>query len=929
LIKIAFVLLQFIISDNPAKSQSSASGTIIKYFKEAKKLYDLSNPTESSDAMALEYFLIVANSNERKVNVPYRVESLIKAGNIHQGYGRFKESQVLYHRALFENQKSSTTELEYEAYLYLGSSLYFNGVLDSAKHYFEKAAEIAVAYKKILNLPEQDRLYNSLGAIYYEGANYQQAKNYFAQALALTSTTKEDYNDFFVTLKSNIANCLIRINQYDSAIQIFRSLNPGPGQKSIVNQNLAHAYFEKGAYDSALNIYKSTKLAGGLYKVVALNDIGRIYMRKSMYREAGIFLDSALSQNNILTGNLNNREAALSYLYKAELAQKQNQTDEALLLCNKALRVVHLNFNTSSELEIPVEVSNSLSPITFYKILVFKADLIYKKYLRLKTKELLSASLLTYVKAFETANFISKNFDNDDAKIFFLGNSKLNYEKAMEVAYENCKLDKSFHQQALYILESYKGNVLRQNLEYNKIINNAGIPDSLVKKENELKSLYAAYLTKLNLATNANESKNIQNRLNSLMVELSGIQRGYEKYESYNRIRQNTDDFNILINDIQASIGKKISLLNYFVTDTCIYIYLLTNKYVKLEKVLITDTFKTALTRYFSESLSIQEGERFTGYAASNIIFQNILKPVYDKIKNIENLVIVPDAYLFYIPFDALVKTAGKKDYLLYSHAVSFHYSVSLFLEKLGRQTVSVVKNDSTLAFAPFSGSSEGRNPFPDYLTLPYSLEEIDNPYSRKFSDASATKEEFFKQYNRYNIFHLATHASLGKDSSSNWIQFYPDSNSQSKGRLYTHEIYNMHLSLHELVILSACESGSGQTIEGEGLLSISRAFMYAGAEGIISTLYKTDDLVTAFLMKRLFSYIQEGLPPEQALRKSKIDLLESGEINLRFKAPNYWSNFIYVGKVVPQKKSTWKTILLVSMLILIIPLAIKKIAGK
>jgi CHAT domain-containing protein len=183
-------------------------------------------------------------------------------------------------------------------------------------------------------------------------------------------------------------------------------------------------------------------------------------------------------------------------------------------------------------------------------------------------------------------------------------------------------------------------------------------------------------------------------------------------------------------------------------------------------------------------------------------------------------------------------------------------------------------------------------------MELPFSLNEIDYDRSRKFIGSMATKDQFLQNYRQFKILHLATHASLGKDSSSNWIQFFPDSSSSSSGRLYVHEIYNLQLSANDLVILSACETGSGLTVGGEGLLSVSRAFMYAGAEGIISTLYKTDDRVTAFIMKRLAHYLQNGKSPEDALRLSKIDLIKSDEMNHRVKSPNYWSNFVYIGKI-------------------------------
>ena len=126
----------------------------------------------------------------------------------------------------------------------------------------------------------------------------------------------------------------------------------------------------------------------------------------------------------------------------------------------------------------------------------------------------------------------------------------------------------------------------------------------------------------------------------------------------------------------------------------------------------------------------------------------------------------------------------------------------------------------------------------------------------------------------------------------------------------------------NELVILSACESGAGLKAGGEGLLSLSRAFIYAGSDGIVSTLYKTDDRVTAFLMKRLHHYRQQGYHPAEALRKGKLDLLESKEINSRLKTPNYWANFIYNGKIPqPESRRIWllAVIPLLGMVILLI----------
>jgi hypothetical protein len=99
-------------------------------------------------------------------------------------------------------------------------------------------------------------------------------------------------------------------------------------------------------------------------------------------------------------------------------------------------------------------------------------------------------------------------------------------------------------------------------------------------------------------------------------------------------------------------------------------------------------------------------------------------------------------------------------------------------------------------------------------------------------------------------------------------------------------------------VILSACETAGGINAAGEGLLSLSRAFMYAGSKGMISTLWKTEDQVSAKLMQYLYAEMDNGYPPEEALQRAKLLFLDDNTISEKYKTPNYWSNFIYVGQI-------------------------------
>ncbi|HYO22126.1 MAG TPA: CHAT domain-containing protein, partial [Flavisolibacter sp.] len=254
-------------------------------------------------------------------------------------------------------------------------------------------------------------------------------------------------------------------------------------------------------------------------------------------------------------------------------------------------------------------------------------------------------------------------------------------------------------------------------------------------------------------------------------------------------------------------------------------------------------------------------------------------------------LIIIPDGILAYFPFETLHKD-GK--YLIESVAVQYQYSTAL-LEK-NTTDFSVAK---TLAFVPFA--QQWLN---DSLPqLPASQQEIANTAGLQFTDSNATKEEFLRNSNGSGIIHLATHAvaNNGADGLS-YIAFSPGKTGNHL--LYTQEIYNLRLTNAGLVILSACETGAGRLVKGEGVLSLSRAFSYAGCPNIITSLWKADDFSTAYIATRIHQYLQEGYSIATAVQKAKKDYLKDQSINPRLKQPYYWSHLVFIGNYEPSKSS-------------------------
>lgn len=147
-----------------------------------------------------------------------------------------------------------------------------------------------------------------------------------------------------------------------------------------------------------------------------------------------------------------------------------------------------------------------------------------------------------------------------------------------------------------------------------------------------------------------------------------------------------------------------------------------------------------------------------------------------------------------------------------------------------------------------------------------------------------------------YRIIHFATHGILDSDrpemSGLILSMIDKDGNSQD-GYLRLRDVYNLNMQA-DLVVLSACRTGLGRDVEGEGLIGLTRGFMYAGSRGVVASLWKVDDEATAELMKNFYAFmLRDGLPPAAALRAAKQVIRSNG----RWRSPYFWAGFVLQGE--------------------------------
>lgn len=251
------------------------------------------------------------------------------------------------------------------------------------------------------------------------------------------------------------------------------------------------------------------------------------------------------------------------------------------------------------------------------------------------------------------------------------------------------------------------------------------------------------------------------------------------------------------------------------------------------------------------------------------------------------------------IPFEALfsseVKDVAVLPYLIRRQNVRYEFSAGLILQR--STAIRNISSPSILLCAPVSfPEKDNLNDLPgtaleveDIAQLFTNKNFKSSLYLRKDADEKLIKSPALKNY---NYLHFATHGvvdEINPDLSRIFLQ----SDEEDDGNLFAGEIYNLQLNA-DLVTLSACQTGLGKIAKGEGVIGLSRALIYAGAQNMIVSFWSVSDASTALLMKTFYEKMlnspKAGL--SENLRQAKLSMIN----NESYAAPFYWAPFILIG---------------------------------
>lgn len=780
-------------------------------------------------------------------------------------------------------------------------------------------------------------IYENMGIIASQRGLYEEALTYFN-----TARSRADALPFQqLSIHINKARVLLMEKNGREALKELRmGQSVYAKHASVLNDaksldNVAQLYAaigdvwridEKG--DSAIAYYeKAMPLASPAAQVDILIKLAEVYEP----RNDAAALKKCLDRAEALREFIPSQSAVAANFYQTEMGYHQLRGDYSAALASVQQQIAALveGFDPSAELPSEEQVRGSFSLDYLQNAVAAKARLWYNAYRAGKAgqKEL--------EKALETLFFFDKLIEQlrqqSDAEGTGLIWSELTldaYANALDICWELWQKTKSeqYLQHAFYFSEKSKAMVLLEAFQKSKATQLADLPAEQVEALQSLKlelsllqrNLHHAQQEQRIGVDNADEIKQLGQSIQTKQQEYeTALRRMESEHPDYYQLKHGSRILDLA--QAQALLQADQALLEYFVADSSVYLFKLsgtTADWYRLSttepalRQKVSDLRGSIYGYHLSADRSQETMEMLTHLYASTAseLYQMLLAPAAPLPRR---WMIIPAAPLGDLPFETLLMEKPQDAFAYKQHAyvqrqhiTAYCFSATLLAEMRERQHRPT--QGTLLAFAPEFGNKPStaiRGERFALSPLVFNSVEVDN-ISKIISDAKILKNQealearFFELAPQYRILHFATHG-MANDKYPNYslLAFTEVPDSIENEYLYVSELYDTKLQA-DLVVLSACETGIGKLYRGEGIVSLARAFSYAGAKSLFTTLWSVNDQATSQIIEAFYQYIAEGKDKDEALFLAKNDFIDRG--NNSTAHPFLWAPYILVGDTRP-----------------------------
>ena len=817
------------------------------------------------------------------------------------------------------------------------------GKYGKAFEFYNKAESLVTGKKN--NLRDLADIYSNKGYINFISKSYDLSIAYYEESIRIYNSLDPRDKSVLSGLSTVYLNFGIALLTKGDYIAALDYLNRSSEIKLKNNfPGIALVYLNVAKVQVKLN----DQVQAELYYLKSIDrfidEFDEDYFRLAeVYFDYGLFLRSAGRDSealefhrkalSICLKNYGEKHTltALSYKHLGDHFFYLSNYEAALEYYQKSLISVVRDFNVTDIHSNP-SIDSSIFDIRLLDNLKSKAKALellgMEQNDRIIKFKLIEKSFETIELALQLITRIRNNYPNEESQIYLSENEKETWLFAIHIAGTLYSLtgERPMLKKMYDIARNAKAAVLRNEITGNELLYSAGIPDSAREKRKSLAGNIAAY-NNLILAESVKSNPD-SNRISFWKDAIFNMNRDLEKlnaeinriYPRYNNLLQKTEPVPMSV--IQRNLHKGETIADYILSNQYkngrrdLYIFLVTRDNIEFHQTSLDSGFlKHAEMIRNIDQASVNS--KFIGYTgALSYMYEKLVKPVEELFAG-NKLIIIPDEEIGWLPFDAFLESsspAGKTDYeglqyLIYNYTISYGYSSSM-VSGMGNRIRS---RKEVFAFSPDYAGRNIANATID--TLQGAAQEIVSIFrwfrGKKFAGDQASETNFMGVISNPAIFHLAMHSvSDTLNSKYSYLLFDTRSDTIEDGRLYNYEI-SLTRIISPMVVLSACNSGTGTLYYGEGLMSLARGFTLAGASSVIRTAWEVNDETSAKIISRFYYYLAKGRHKDVALREAKLDYMKTSPP--AFASPYFWAAYEVLGNNAPVALNFGTLVLIIS----------------
>ncbi|MCF8379395.1 MAG: CHAT domain-containing protein [Bacteroidales bacterium] len=806
--------------------------------------------------------------------------------------------------------------------------------------------------------------YNSRANIYQNLGDFQKSALFFEKALDMMLSYNDHsikYYDYLSMIYLNYGILNYKREDFESANALFlKSLELKRAYKfdyiSNVYLNLAKVADRSKRFEEAESYYKMAETIiiqsfGDEYNMLAdvYLEYAELLLEIQEYDKAEHYIRKGIGLSTKNVGELHPGTAS-AFQILGDMYTAQKEFGKALESYQKALIALNPGF-TEMDPALNPPAKSSLDDIRYIELLRSKGKVFYEQVQTgdlsdgsLSAEEVLGEAIQSIQLAIEVKNKVQNSYASMESRLYLSENEKDLYVEGIRYALRLYELEKDELQKELAynFVSQYKAAELKKTLHSREAIHQIEKVDPLYSELNMVDQSLRQYTDFIFREEQSPAPDSV--KINAWKNELFSLSRSYDSLENlaktkswYARLKEDLPIFSS--KEIRSRLNAGQSIIDYVISSAGadgrqeLFIFVTGRKGLSIIRQSTAPEFGNILSYYlralssppdFSSSLSSYDSLKTSSFQ----LYSVLIEPVEHLLKGKE-LIIVPDEELLLLPFESLINSNPKEEiinfsglpYLLHEYYISYSLSASMAFsgEKIKFRKPHVV------AFAPGIGEfSDSQNEMLEEARNEINVAATLFPGSYYY-DSEASKEKFLECNSDNDILHFAMHSNRGGFiASEGSLEFYPG---ESDNKLWGYEISFLDIE-SPLVVLSGCNTGLGKINRAEGVFSLSRNFLEAGAQSVVQTLWSVDDGSSSSIIQQFYKNIAGGQGKNTSLHKSKEDYLSHA--SPFFTHPYYWSGIQLLGNTEGVMKAPWRrNIAIAFMVFLVLTYFVRRILRK